>query len=534
MEGTLPTPSRRQFLAGTLAMTVGTIGVPYVQAQKRGGTLRFIPVADLKVIDPVWTTGYPTRNHGYMVYDTLLGTDASLQIKPQMVDSYSVSKDHMRYSFILRDGLRFHDRSPVTAEDCVASLQRWGKRDVLGRLLFQRTGQLKAVDGKAFVLELNEPFGLVLEALGKPSSNVPFIMPARLASISENEQIKEVIGSGPYMFVKDEWQPGHQVVYVRNPDYVPRADPPSGSAGGKRVYVDRVVGRYLPDSATAASALEAGEFDYWELVPVDFAARLERSSSLTVFVGDPQGSQGWLRPNHLHPPFNHKKARQALLWLVDQEAYLQAAIGNAKYYRTCPSYFMCDGTPYETAAGAPRRQDLNRARDLMKEAGYDGRPVVLLGPADRPHLHGATLVTRELLTRIGVTVDLQAMDLSTMIARRAKKDAPKAGGWNLFPTSFVSADVLTPAVNAGLAGACDQAWFGWYCSDVMEKLRNEWVRLIDPARRKQLAAEIQKVAYDEVPYVPWGQWVELRAHRKNVRGVLQFPAPVFWNISLEA
>src|SRR2546426_7738647 len=276
MEGTLPTPSRRQFLAGTLAMTVGTIGVPYVQAQKRGGTLRFIPVADLKVIDPVWTTGYPTRNHGYMVYDTLFGTDASLQIKPQMVDTYSVSKDHMRYSFILRDGLRFHDRSPVTAEDCVASLQRWGKRDALGRLLFQRTGQLKAVDGKAFVLELNEPFGAVLDALGKPSSNVPFIMPARLATTDANEQIKDVIGSGPYRFVKAEWQPGDQVVYERFADYAPRNEAPSGAAGGKRANVDRVIARYIPDAATASAALEKGEVDWWDNPPVDFSTRLEK------------------------------------------------------------------------------------------------------------------------------------------------------------------------------------------------------------------------------------------------------------------
>src|SRR5881628_1526274 len=374
--------SRRHFIAGAAVVaTTASAGIPAVHAQKRGGTMRFVPHADLKVLDPIWTTAYITRNHCYLIYDTLFGTDQNLQIKPQMVDKWSSANKGMKWSFTLRDGLKWHDGQPVVAEDAVESIKRWSKRDPLGKLLAAHTARIAAQDKKSFTLELAQPFGLVLEALGKPSSNVPFIMPARLASISENEQIKEVIGSGPYMFVKDEWQPGHQVVYVRNPDYVPRADPPSGSAGGKRVYVDRVVGRYLPDSATAASALEAGEFDYWELVPVDFAARFERSSSLTVFVGDPQGSQGWLRPNHLHPPFNHKKARQALLWLVDQEAYLQAAIGNAKYYRTCPSYFMCDGTPYETAAGAPRRQDLNRARDLMKAAGYDGRPVVLLDAA---------------------------------------------------------------------------------------------------------------------------------------------------------
>lgn len=527
--------NRRQFLVGSTAAAAAlTLGAPYVQAQKRGGTLRVIPHADLKVIDPIWTTSYLTRNYSYMVYDTLFATDAHLQVKPQMVDKYSVSGDNMKYSFTLRDGLKFHDGQLVTAEDCVVSLQRWSKKDPLGKLLLAATGKLQAVDKKTFVLELKEPFGLVLEALGKPSSNVPFIMPARIAATSENEQIKETIGSGPYKFVREEWQPGHQAVYVRNPDYVPRNESPNGAAGGKRVYVDRVIWRYIPDAATAAAALEAGEVDYYEYPAIDFVPRLEKNPNLTVFVTDPRGNQGWLRPNHLHPPFNNKKARQALLYLVNQETVLQGTIGHAKYYGTCPAYFMCGGgLPYESAAGAPAKPDLDRARQLLKEGGYDGRPVVLMDPTDYPSIHGATLVIRQLLAEAGVNVDLQAMDWSTLISRRAKKEPPKEGGWNLFVTWWISADVMHPAVNAGVKGECDKAWFGWYCSEQMEKLRADWVRATDPARRKQLAEEIQKLAYDEVPYVLWGQFVQPTIYRKNVRGVLNFACPVFWNISLE-
>jgi len=527
---------RRQFLVGSAA-AAGTLAVhaPAVRAQKRGGTLRVIPHADLKVIDPIWTTAYITRNFGYMIYDTLFATDANLQIKPQMVEKYTVSPDQMRYRFTLRDGLKFHDGQPVTAEDCVVSLQRWGKKDPLGKLLMAATGKLQAVDRKTFVLELAEPFGLVLDALGKPSSNVPFIMPARLAATSENEQIKEAIGSGPYRFVKGEWQPGHQVVFERNPDYVPRNEPPSGAAGGKRVYLDRVVWRYIPDAATAANALEAGEVDYYEFPAIDFMPRFEKNPNLTVFVTDPRGNQGWLRPNHLHPPFNTKKARQALLYLVNQEMVLQGTIGQPKYYRTCPAYFMCGpGLPYESAVGAPAKPDLERARQLLREAGYDGRPVVLLDPTDYPSIHGATLVIRELLAQAGVKVDLQAMDWSTLISRRAKKEPPEQGGWNLFVTWWISADVMTPAVNAGISGACDKAWFGWPCSEAMEKLRAEWVRALDPARRKRLAEEIQKLAYDEVPYVLWGQFVQPTVYRKTVRGVLNFACAVFWNIAVEA
>ena len=264
--------SRRTFLAGTAATAAAALAAPSLapaQTPKKGGTLRFVPIGDLKILDPIWTTAYITRDHGYMVYDTLFANDANLQPKPQMVDKYTASRDKMKWTFTLRDGLRFHDGQPVTAEDCVASLMRWGKRDALGRMLMAATARLAATDKKTFALDLKSPFGIVLEALAKPSSNVPFIMPARLAATPDTEQVKEAIGSGPFKFVKEEWQPGHQVVYARNADYVPRSEPASGAAGGKVVYLDRVVWRYQPDPATAAAAMENNELDYWWIPTAD-------------------------------------------------------------------------------------------------------------------------------------------------------------------------------------------------------------------------------------------------------------------------
>jgi peptide/nickel transport system substrate-binding protein len=522
--------SRRAFLAGAAAAAAST--VPAVHAQKRAGTLRFVPHADLKILDPIWTTAYITRNHGYMIFDTLFALDADLQLRPQMVDRWTVSKDSMKYTFTLRDGLKFHDGQPVTAEDCVASLRRWGARDAVGRLMMAAIGRMAPTDRRTFAIDLEQPFGLVLDALGKPSASPSFIMPARLAATDPNEQVKEIIGSGPYRFVRDEWQPGHRVVYVRNPDYVPRGETPSGAAGAKRALVDRVEWRYIPDAATASAALEAGEVDYWENVPLDFAPRLEKHPDITIFVTDPRGSQGILRPNHLHPPFNDKRARQALLWAVDQQHYLHATIGHPKYFRTCPGIFMCGGLPYESTVGAPSRPDLDRARQLLKESGYDGRPIVVLDPADSPYAHAPALVTAEVLKRLGAAVDLQAMDWSTMVARRAKKEPPAQGGWNIFHTWATAFDVMTPAVASVLSGAGDKAWFGWPTSEAMERLRAQFTREPDPARRKQIAEEVQKLAFDEVPFVNWGQFVVPGAFRKNVQGVLQFGATLLWNISV--
>jgi peptide/nickel transport system substrate-binding protein len=312
--------SRRQFVRGAAATTAAaTLGAPSVHAQKDRQILRFVAEADLKILDPVWTTAYITRNHGYLVYDTLFGTDENLQVKPQMVDRITVSPDDMKYTFTLRDSLRWHDGQPVLSEDCVESLKRWGKRDRFGQLLMAHTGKMAPVDKKTFTLELAERFGPVIEALGKPSSNVPFMMPARLASMPADEQIKEVVGSGPFKFAANEWQPGEQVVYLRNPDYIPRDETPSGSTGGKKVYLDKVIWRYLPDPWDAADGLAAGEVDWWEDPPLDFIPKIEQNPDLQTFLFDRLGTQGWLRPNWLHPPFNNKKARQALLHMMDQE-----------------------------------------------------------------------------------------------------------------------------------------------------------------------------------------------------------------------
>ena len=495
-------------------------------------TLRIVPHADLKNIDPIWTTAYITRNHGYMIYDTLFAMDENMASQPQMVDTWEQSADGLVYTFTLRDGLKWHDGKPVRAADCVASLRRWGARDAMGQKLMQFTRSLEVVNERTFRLTLKEPYGLVVPSLSKISSNVPFMMPERVAKTDPFTQIKENIGSGPFIFVEEEWVPGNKVVYIRNPDYVPREEPPSFAAGGKRVKVDRVEWLYIPDAATAQAALAAGEVDYYERPPVDLLPLMERDPRLVVAMIDPLGVQGWLRPNHLHPPFDHPKARQALLWMVNQEDYMRAIIGDPRYWRTCPAYFVC-GTDFETDVGseALMSQDLDRARQLLAEAGYRGEPVVLMDPTDIPMLHGATLVTAQMLRKIGVNVQVQAMDWSTLTSRRAEKKPPAEGGWNLFHTWWTAADVNSPVANIGVAGNCENAWFGWPCSEALESLRDRLARSTDPKEQFQLTMDLQRQAFKEVPYVNFGQWILPTAYRKILDGVIVSPVPFFWNIS---
>jgi peptide/nickel transport system substrate-binding protein len=527
--------SRRQVVRGAAGAAGSAIvlGAPAIHAQKDHQTLRFVAQADLRVFDPMWQTAYITRNHGYLVYDTLFGTDENLQVKPQMVERTTVSSDGMKYTFTLRDGLRWHDGQPVLSEDCVESLKRWGKKDRFGQLLMAHTGKILPVDKRTFTLELEAPFSFVLEALGKPSSNVPFMMPARIASTSPDEQIKEIVGSGPFKFARDEWHPGEQVVYLRNPDYVPREETPSGSTGGKRVYLDKVIWRYLPDPWDAAEALAAGGVDWWDEPPLDFIPKIEQNPDLQTFLIDPLGMQGWLRPNWLHPPFDNKKARQALLHMMDQVTYLAYAVGQSEYYRPCYSVFAC-GSPYTTRIGAPPivEHDLTKARQLVQESGYDGRPIVVLQPYDRPIMNAAAVVTRQRLESIGFRVILKAMDWSTYLVTRASKEPPDKGGWNLIHSWWQAADVANPAVHFGVSGAGPRAWFGWPEVPQLENLVTDWVRATDEPKRLRLADEVQRIALSEVTYVPWGEWSQPTAFRRSVRDVLKFAAPVFWNVKL--
>jgi peptide/nickel transport system substrate-binding protein len=489
--------------------------------------LRVRPFGDLKGIDPITNSDYMARNHGYMVYDTLFALDEKLQVKPQMLERHSVSADQLTYTFVLREGLKFHDGAPVTSADVVASLQRWGQRDGLGQQLAARTAELAAVDARTVRLKLKEPWGLVLDALGKPSSNVPFIMPERIARTPATTSITDPVGSGPFIMKKDEWLPGAKVVYVRNPNYVPRADEPSGLAGAKRANVDRVEWLNIPDPQTAVNALQKGELDIFEEVPSDMIKDLARNSAIRVVPQDSLGVQAVFRFNSTQPPFNNPKVREAVLAAVDQEMFLRAAVDDPKLYKVCPSFYMCT-SPYYTSANWPKH-DLAKARQILKDSGYKGEPVVVLH-GNEGLTNVFSLVAEQVMRDIGLKVDAQSMDWGTLTARRTSKNPPAQGGWSLFISAPTGADMMDPLGHLALRSNCDKAWFGWPCDEQLEKLRDQFATAADAGKRKEIAQAVQARALQTLPYVPLGQLYLVRAHSARLSGALNAAVPVYWNI----
>jgi peptide/nickel transport system substrate-binding protein len=503
------------------------------QAMAKGKTITAVMHSDLRVIDPGFTTAYITRDHGYMVFDTLLATDSNFKIQPQMAD-VKVSDDKLTYTFTLRDGLKWHDGAPVTAEDCVASLKRWGRNDNMGQKLMDFTASIEPIDAKSFALKLKEPYGLVLESIGKPSSYTPFMMPKRLAETPAGQQIKEQIGSGPFKFVQAEFQPGVKAVYEKNPDYVPRKEPPSWTAGGKVVKVDRVEWITMPDAQTAVNALGSGDIDFMENPSFDLLPVVKANKEIKIEILNKLGFQTLGRMNFLHPPFDNVKVRRAALLAMNQKDVLDALIGNPEYYKICGAFFVC-GTPLATEEGAGaliKGGAMAEAKKALAESGYDGTPVVIMAPGDVVTLKAQPIVAAQLLREAGFKVDLQATDWQTVVTRRASQKPPKEGGWNMFFTNWVGADVMNPIANASIGGRGTKGgWFGWAESPKIEELKDKFARATSPEDQKKIAADIQKEAFDQVIYIPLGQYLGPSAWRTSLTGVLDGPAtPVFWNI----
>jgi peptide/nickel transport system substrate-binding protein len=513
------------------ASAVGWAGVGPAGAQT---TIKAVMHSDVKILDPIWTTAYIQRNFGYMVWDTLFAMDEKFEVKPQMVDKYDVSADNLTWTFTLRDGLQWSNGTPVTSDDCIASIKRWGVRDSMGQKLLASVAGFDVVDAKTFKMKMKEPYGLVLQSLGKPSSNVPFMMPKKTAETDPMQQIKveDVIGSGPFIFKADEWKPGEKIVYVKNPTYKPRAEPASGLAGGKVVKVDRVEWLWIPDAQTQLAALQNGEIDMVETPSHDLLPMLAKDKGIKLVDYNPLGNQYTFRFNQLFKPFDNAKIRHAAFVAFGQEEFLKATIGDPKYYKLCKPMFPC-GTPLASDEGMADVLNRNaaKAKELLAAAGYDGTPVVLMQSTDIPVLTNLAVVAKAQLEAAGFKVDMQSMDWQTLVGRRAKRDPPDKGGWNAFLTSWVAADILNPVMAGFLNSACDKAMFGWPCDETIEKMRDAFAKETDPAKQKQIAIDLQKYWVDHPTHVNLGQWYQPVAQRAGLDGMMVAPVPVFWNLS---
>ena len=515
--------------AAVIAFGAASFASPGALAES---VLRHVPQADLKVLDPVTNTAFITMQFAFMVYDQLFSVDENYEPHPQMVESYTVSDDRKNYRFTLRPGLKFHDGSPVRAADAVASIGRWVMKDPAGGKMAALGMKLDVVDDRSFTLSLNEPFGPVIDSMAKPSWAL-FVMPEKeIANRPVSEAVTSANGSGPFRLVRSAWVPGAKIVFERNPDYVSRSEPARFYSGGKVVKVDRVEWDIIPDMSTAVSALTKGEIDSIENVSFDLVPVLKRVNDVVVAIHNKSGAQGFLRPNHLYPPFNSEKGRAALVRAIDQEDLMHAAIGDPAFWRVCWAWLMCGSpTGSETGAESLGKPDPAAARQLLKEAGYNGEKIVLMDPTGLPYVHEMNAVLQQELRAIGLNLDVVTMEWSTMLSRRANSEPPDKGGWNLYNAWAPGLDVANPLASYELQAPCTKtSWAGWACDQRMEELRGEWARATDPAMRKTINEQLQLEAMKMVGVVPLGQFYIPTAYRADLKGFLAVPIPAMWNV----
>ncbi len=502
------------------AAAAAALARPALAQPTNARVLRYVPQSDLTVIDPVVTTAYVTRHHALMVWDQLYGLDGQLRPQPQMVEGHTVEDDGRRWTFRLREGLAFHDGEPVRGRDCVASIRRWAARDGLGQVLMARVAEMAAPDDRTFAIRLQRPFGPMLDTLAKIGPSALFVMPERLAATDPARQITEVVGSGPFRFVPGERVVGARAVYERNPAYRPReGGEASWAAGPKRVHFDRVEWRIMPDPATAAAALQTGEVDWWENPPNDLLPALRRGRDVRLKRASPLGVVGTGVFNCLHPPFDKPAVRRAVLRAMSQADFMTAAAGaDRELWREGVGVFT-PGTPLANDAGmeaitGPR--DLDRSRRELREAGYNGERVVLLAPSDQPVLAALGEVGADLFRRLGMEVDQRVSDWGTLVQRRASREPPERGGWNMFHTTWNGLDGINPGVMTFLRASGPNAWFGWPDVPRLEALRQSWFDAPDLDSQKRVAAEIQGEVLESAPYLPTGQYFYSTAYRRTI------------------
>jgi peptide/nickel transport system substrate-binding protein len=527
---------KRRIFVASAAAGAAAIGLarPALAAPAGIRTLVFVPPVNLTSLDPVWTTATATRDYSLMVFDTLYGLDAQLRPSPQMAAGHVIDDDGKRWTITLRDGLAWHDGAKVVAKDCVASLRRWMKRDTLGQTVADRTASLEATDDRTLVFRLHKPFAALAFALAKTQPSPPVIMPARIAATDPFTQIAEVVGSGPFRFVKEEYVSGSLAVFARNAAYVSRSEPPSFTAGARRVMVDRVEWRVIPDSATAAAALQRGEVDWLGLPLPDLLAQLRKSPGVVVGRLDPFGLYPVLRPNQAIAPTNNLGVRQAMLAAIDPVEVMQSFLGGDSSAYHAPIGCFLPGTPSANAAGMDRlggRKSPDQIKAMLKAAGYAGERIVLMHPTDQPVYDAMSQVVAAQLKRAGFNIDDVAMDWGTVTQRRTSKAPLDHGGWSLFCTSFPAVDYLDPLSAPALRGNGAKAWIGWPDDPKIEALHDQWLDATAPAEQARLATAIQQEAFDRALFVPLGQYFQSAAWRSNVTGFLKGPAPVFWNVS---
>jgi len=482
-----------------------------------GGVIHVATNAEPGTLDWTASTATATRLVSWHIFETLFALDRTYNARPLLAEGYSVSADGLHYTIHLRKGITFHNGQPMTADDVVASLERWAQVSGGGRETFKFVRHVTKVDPSTILIDLARVFTPLITNIADPKQ-AAIMMPKGIAEAAGEKPVKEYVGTGPYMFQK--WEPGHQIVLVRNPRYASRSEDWGGLTGKKVAYADEIDFFPVRDDQVRFAGVSTGQYDLALELQPDLYAQVKANPRLSV---DVVKVFSWRAAvfNKAKPPFNDARMRLAVQYAV-KPAELMAALGPKEFWHLDPGLFFPEQTSLYSTAGSDvyNHQDLQRAKALMKEAGYGGQKIVLMTTKDYAWSYNLSQVLAPQLQAAGFAVDEQVYDWPTLLSRRAKKD-----GWDIFLTGFSPS--FDPTAVIFFAGN----WPGFYESKAMDALLSRWSQTPanDSGGRKALMDQIQTTFYKEVPVAKFGNEYGLEVYNDHLHGYAGFFDVRFWN-----
>ena len=501
---------RMAILLGFVVL-VGTAAAQ--ETPRQGGILKAAMIGEPPTLDTHTTTATIAFQIAWHVVETLYAYDRQYAPIPHLAEGHTVSDGGRRYTITLRKGVKFHNGKELTAADAAASFTRWGRLHTTGKTIFKTIEAVEARDSHTLVIHLKEPSGSLLYALGSPYVG---IYPKSVVDAAGDQPIKEPIGTGPFRFV--EHRPDRHIKVARFKDYAARPEPTDGHGGRRTAWVDEIHFLPVPDVAVRVAGIESGDYHFAQTVKPDLHDRLKANPRFDVHVVKPSA---WITaaPNHKQGLMTNKKLRQALQAALDMEPIMTGAMGHKAFFRVDGALYFPEQGLFHTQVGVTgyNLRNKDRARALLKEAGYTGQPIRWMTTKEYDYHYNSALVARHQLEEIGFKVDLQVLDWATVVQRRSKPEL-----WDLFTTAITFQP--DPALTSNLQ--CD--WPGWWCHEEKERLLAELIRESDPRKRRAVIERIQAVFYEDVGRIKMGDLFIMYVTR-DLRGFESSPFLHFWN-----
>ncbi|MCH6265403.1 ABC transporter substrate-binding protein [Neobacillus citreus] len=486
---------------------------------KKGGDLKVAIDAQPPTLDPQISTTTATKEIARHIFETLLVLNPDYEVQPMLAESYKVSEDGLTYTFKLRQGIKFHNGKEMTAEDVVASMNRWLTKSTRAANAIGK-GQFEEVDKYTVQLKIEKPTIGVLDVIAS-TNQFAAIMPKEIIDNAPKDGITDIVGTGPFKFV--EWKPDQYIKVAKYDDYKPVDAPSNGLAGKKEALVDNIIFEVVSDSSTRLGGITTGQYQIAYQIPSDNYEQIS-SSPDTKPILNLYGGLTFVF-NKKQGPFTDEKLRQAVNTGINNEDVLIGAYGNKKFYRLDNGLMYKDQKKWYTDAGKQyyNQNDKVKAKQLVSESGYKGEEVRILTTRDYEYNYNSAVVMKEELEKIGIKVKLDVVDWATLTSKR---NDPAA--WDAFITGFSPVSLPTQTL------PLDPNYPGWPAD---EKLQQFTEQIRTAASDKDAYAkweEMQEYAWKEyVPYVKIGDYYTFHVYRnEEIKGNTYFEGMILWNTSL--